>query len=238
MACRGLFVTGTNTDVGKTYVSRLILEQLEQQGDAPGAYKPVCSGAMLSAQGTPFWHDAEQLAQAIRTRFSPEQIAPQRFQAAVAPPRAAQLEGREVQEEFLLQHLCWWESQTEWLLVEGAGGLLSPVSRNFLVADLACECGYPLLIVAHLGLGTINHTLLTVAAARQRGLSIAGIVLNETSQEQSDLSARYNYEDLANLTDVPILGMIPYQGQYLQNVFRQEIPGKWREVFDFSSRVR
>jgi len=107
----------------------------------------------------------------------------------------------------------WWRDRCEVLIVEGAGGLLSPISDSDTVADLAVDLGFPLILVARLGLGTINHTLLTLEVAEKRGLNVAGIVLNESSPDSSDLSRSTNVSDLKQWTEVPILAVISHQSE-------------------------
>jgi len=209
MPCRGLFVTGTDTDVGKTFLSSLILRQMQAEGYHPGAYKPVCSGSERNEQGEPRWQDADILAAAVGNAHAVDCIAPQRFHAAVAPHRAARLEGKQVDEQQLDAGLHRLQEQVEWLLIEGAGGLLSPVSDSSNNADLASRWGYPLLVVARAGLGTLNHTLLTIEAAQSRDLPVVGIVLNcPPGVSAEDPSLPYNREDLARLTTVPVLGTV------------------------------
>lgn len=209
MACRGLFVAGTDTDVGKTYVGALILRELKAAGHYVGAYKPVCSGSVMGDDSEPRWGDADQLAGAIEGMSLLDRVAPQRFHAAVAPHRAARLEGSAVQESLLDSGLNWWTERVEHLLVEGAGGLLSPLSDHSNNADVAVRWGFPVLIIARAGLGTLNHSLLTIEAAQKRGLRVAGVVFNcPPGVSADDPSLPYNREDLARLTNVPVLGTI------------------------------
>ncbi len=213
----GLFVTGTDTGVGKTAVTSAIVRILRADGIRVGAYKPVASGAERGPTG-PVWSDAEILHAALDRTFPIERICPQRFLAPLAPPVAAAEEGKRVDRELLRSGAAWWQNQVDLLVVEGAGGLLSPISEDDLVADLACDLGYPLLIVARLGLGAINHTLLTVEAAHARGLRIAGIVMNDATAaaveglspegNPVDLATHSNPRELAKRCPVPILAVI------------------------------
>ncbi len=228
MATKGLFVTGTSTDIGKTYVSCHLLREMVRQGKSVGAYKPVCSGAVRLQTGEKIWEDVEKLHRAIQSRVPENRISPQTFDLPLAPDRAAKSESRLVDESLLVDGWKWWLNRVDYLLVEGVGGLLSPVSENFLVADLALQIGYPLLIVADAGLGTINHTLLTIEAARNRGLKIAAVLLNHASP-QKDESAAFNREDLSLRTKVPILGEVDYCTERLKS--RNEV----LSGFDWSS---
>jgi dethiobiotin synthetase len=174
-----------------------------------GAYKPVVSGAEMTAAG-PVWSDVETLWSATGP-YPRERIAPQRFLAPLAPPVAAHHEGRQVDEKLLRRGIDWWLGRVHVLLVEGAGGLLSPVSDSESNAELAQDLGFPLLIVARAGLGTINHTLLTLEAAERRNLPVAGVILNQTRPDDgTDLSVAGNAAELAARTSVPILGVFPF----------------------------
>jgi len=212
MPLRGLFITGTDTGVGKTFVAAAIARRLREQGHRVGAYKPAVSGSEPGPDG-PRWSDLEILSAAIGGDFSIDQIGPQRFHAPLAPPVAARLEGREVDADLLWHGMDVWQDKVDVLLVEGAGGLLSPLTDWECVADIARDMGFPLLIVARAGLGTINHTLLTVEAAASRELSIAGIVLNSAVPDGDDLSVATNAEELAKRCTVPVLGVLPHIAQ-------------------------
>lgn len=219
MRLPGLFITGTDTGVGKTYVTALLIRELLERGVNVGAYKPACSGSVPGPDGRPLWEDVETLAAALGGRFSRDETCPQRFAAPLAPPVAARLEGRAVDAGLLRAGAERWQGKIELLLVEGAGGLLCPLTERETVADLALDLGLPLVIVARLGLGTINHTLLTVEVARGRGLSVAGIVFNQgppvdtfavegIDQQCLDLSSSSNPREVAARVDVPVLGVV------------------------------
>jgi dethiobiotin synthetase len=140
-----------------------------------------------------------------------ERICPQRFQAPLAPPVAARLEARQVDPELLRSGIKWWQERAEFIVVEGAGGLLSPMTETESVADLAVSFGFPLVVVARASLGTINHTLLTLEAARARGLIVAGIILNHsTPPDPSDQSLESNPVELEKRCLAPILAILPH----------------------------
>ena len=199
----GLFITGTDTGVGKTVVTAALARQWCNDGVKVGAYKPACSGAVEGESG-PIWEDAETLWNAIGGRFERDRICPQCFAAAVAPPVAACMEGRLVDAGLLRRGAQWWEDQCEFLLVEGVGGLLCPLTENETVADLAVDLALPLIIVARAGLGTINHCLLTIEAAQARRLNIAGVVLNEATPVDDDVSVATNAAEIARRSGVPV----------------------------------
>ncbi|WLD11520.1 dethiobiotin synthase [Planctellipticum variicoloris] len=206
--CRGLFVTGTDTGVGKTVATTLILRDLCSRGLRVGAYKPACSGAATGPDGVPTWDDVSALRNAIAFDGPDDAICPQRFLAAVAPPQAARLERREVNDALLTAGAAWWCGRSDVLVVEGAGGWLSPLSDQSLVADVAAALQYPVLVVARAGLGTINHTLLTIESVRARGLRVAGIVLNEPDANSHDLSTAENAAQIERFGGVGVLGRI------------------------------
>ena len=207
----GLFITGTDTSVGKTVVATAIVRQLRDEGVRVGAYKPAASGAVERPEGNRVWEDVEQLSQALGDAYPAERICPQRFAAPLAPPLAAAAEGRSVDPKLLRDGARWWQGQVEFLVVEGAGGLLSPLSSDDSVADLARDLALPLLVVARVGLGTINHTLLTLEAAESRGLQVAGIVLNQAAPGEWDLSVESNPAELQKRTRVPVLAVCPWR---------------------------
>ncbi len=238
---RGLFVVGTDTDVGKTYISCNIIRQIRASGESIGAYKPVCSGAVPTQAGEQIWADVEELRAATNNKFSRDQICPQQFQAPLAPPRAAALESRKVEETLLVDSLEVWKSQVDFLLIEGAGGLLSPVSEQLTNASLAQKFGFPILIIARAGLGTINHSLLTIESAQSRGLRIAGIILNEKKPRLSgtdrDDSLQYNLQDLRSWTKSPVLGYWSCNGRNLIDENGLAISLNWQDRFDIASTV-
>ncbi len=179
---RGLFITGADTNVGKTYVGALIAHALKAAGHRPGVYKPVASGCHREGVRL-VSDDAELLWRAAGEPGELDRVCPQCFEAPLAPHLAARAEGKEIDRELLRDGLAYWLERSDVVLVEGAGGLLSPLGDNDYVADLARDLGFPLVIVARNALGTINHTLLTLHAAQtfRGGLPIAGIVLNHTA---------------------------------------------------------
>ena len=207
---RGLFITGTDTGVGKTHVAMGVISALRVRGVRVGAYKPAVTGSEPGPKG-PVWEDLERLRTAMGTDVSVERICPQRFHAPLAPPVAAQQEGKAVDAALLRTGIEWWRERVEVMVVEGAGGLLSPLTETETVADVAVSFGFPLVIVARQTLGTINHTLLTIEAARARGLGVAGIVLNQPrAASPDDRSVASNPRELEKRCSVPILAILPH----------------------------
>lgn len=209
---RGLFVTSTDTGVGKTRIASAIVAQLRAQGRRVGVVKPVASGAERTAEGRLVWGDAEVLA-AAAGGVDPERVVPLRFQAPLAPPVAARQEGTRLEYEQVHEAteraLAWWTEQgAEIVVVEGVGGLLCPLAEGATVADLAVDLDFPLIVVARRGLGTINHTRLTLEAAQSRGLRVAGVVLNGAEPTVDPLAERTN-----SLEMTPCLGRVALLGE-------------------------
>lgn len=208
----GLFITGTDTEVGKTYVAATIARQLVNEGRRVGVYKPVASGCRVETRGM-VSQDAEMLWQAAGCPLELEQVCPQRFAAPVAPPQAARLAGREVDEQKLLSGLTIWQQARGIVIVEGVGGLMSPAGPRLYAADLAAEFGYPLIVVSPNRLGTINQTLQTLMAARtyRGGMTVAGVVLNHPSPDAADVSQQSNLQELQARCGVPVLATLAWQ---------------------------
>lgn len=190
----GLFIVGTDTDIGKTYQAVRLCSELRNRKVRVAAYKPAASGFALRDPSS----DAAQLLRACGLDESLiGRVCPQAFDAALAPSIAAQLEGREVDEELLVSGARWWTDRCEFLVVEGAGGVLSPISRSLTVADLAVELGLPTALVACNRLGCVNHTLLSIEALDRRGIRLSGIVLaahHDAKTEIEALGRRTNME--------------------------------------------
>jgi len=207
MSAIGLFITGTDTNVGKTYVTALIARQLVAAGKRVGVYKPAASGCAGDETDDPFvlWDAAGRPATIAA-------VCPQRFAAPLAPHLAARAEGKEVDVALLRTGIDFWRSCSDIILVEGIGGLMSPVSDDEYVADLARDFGFPLIVIAPNTLGVINQTLQTLitAATFRDGLTVAGIVLNDrpSSRNESDMSTQSNAAELAARCVPPILATV------------------------------
>jgi dethiobiotin synthetase len=174
----GIFVTGTDTDVGKTAVAVAVVKSLVARGISVGVYKPVASGVACNADGSILDGDPVRLWDAAGRPLSLAAVCPQCFPAAIAPHRSARAAGRLVDERLLRSGYDVWQSASQVVVVEGAGGLFSPLGDTTLNADLASDLGLPLVVVDSARLGGIGRTLATVEAARARGLEVAAIVIS------------------------------------------------------------
>jgi dethiobiotin synthetase len=227
----GLFITGTGTGVGKTYVGALIAKALCAGGKRVGVYKPVASGCERQDDRL-MSPDAARLWEAAGRPGTLEQVCPQVFAAPLAPHLAARAEGRRVDSQLLRVGLKFWCETCDIVLVEGAGGLMSPISDDDYNADLTAEFGYPLLIVAENALGTINATLQTLITARtyRNGLPVAGIVLNSPRMLNGDPSVDSNADELARRCASPLLAIVDHGGGFSRNI-------DWNQIAD-SNEVR
>jgi len=206
---RGLFITGTNTEVGKTYVSTLIVRALVDAGHRVGVYKPAASDCVSDQNGVAS-EDAIALWQSAGCPLTLEQVCPQRYKAAMAPHLAAQAEGKSIDADLLRSGIAAWTDQCDIVVVEGPGGLMSPISEDEYVADLAFDFGYPTIIVAPNELGVINHTLMTLITAEcfRDGIDVVGVVVNDSSRLSDDASTESNAEQIAKRSYAPVLAHV------------------------------
>ncbi len=211
MSARGLFIAGTSTEVGKTHVAAMIARALVAAGRRVGVYKPVASGCRR-VDDELVADDAVALWDAAGRPGRLEDVCPQRFLAPLAPPRAAREEGRRVDAALLRSGLEPWKASSDIVLVEGAGGLMSPLGDEDYTIDLVAEFGFPLVIVAANELGVINATLQTIITAQSRAprLAIAGIVLNQATRREGDASLESNAEELRLRSSVPLVASVAF----------------------------
>ena len=209
----GLFITGTDTGVGKTYVAALIARELARTGHRVGVYKPAASGCSCHA-GAIISDDACMLWEAAGRPGELERVCPQRFLAALAPHLAARAEQRTLDMRLVREGVHYWQERSDVVLVEGLGGLMCPLDDTRYVADLAAELRYPLVIVSRNALGTINHTLQTLIAAAHfgGGLPVAGVVLNRAAPADDDPSVASNRAELSARCRCPLLAEVAWQG--------------------------
>jgi dethiobiotin synthetase len=221
----GLFVTGTGTGVGKTVLSAALLAAIAAAGERVRAHKPVVTG--LDDRSQSGWPpDHELLASVAGMRG--EEVAPLRYGPAVSPHLAARLAGEAIDPAALLARARAAAAGEETLIVEGVGGLLVPLAEELTVRDLAVALGLPLLIAASPGLGTINHTLLTVEAARTAGLDVRAVVLTPWPEQPSELE-RSNRETIARMGDVEVVGLGQVGSPTVADLARAGDALPWRE---------
>ncbi len=227
---RGLFVTGTDTGVGKTILSAALLAAMTAIGEPVRAHKPVVTG--LDEPSGEWPPDHELLATAAG--MTPEEVAPLRYGPAVSPHLAARLAGESIDPLALVARARQAGEEETSLIVEGVGGLLAPLAEDYTVCDLAVALGLPVLIAARPGLGTINHTLLTLQAACAVGLDVRAVVLTLWPEDPSALE-RSNRETIASMGEVEVerLGRVESPDVACLAIVGARLP--WQRWLDSSS---
>jgi dethiobiotin synthetase len=217
----GVFVTGTGTEIGKTVVAATLARTLADEGESVAVFKPALTGmdefpgydeakAIMAATGASAppsivdLPDHAVLRAAARSSQTDDEIAPYRFDPPMSPHLAAGLAGVEIDPDRVMAAARAAADGVDAIVCEGAGGLLVPLSPSWTMRSCAVELGYPLVVVAPPGLGSINHTLLTVESARSVGLKVAAIVLNPWPEDPTPIEAD-NRETIAALSGVPVL---------------------------------
>jgi dethiobiotin synthetase len=202
---RGVFVTGTDTEVGKSVVAAAICAVLAARGDDVAAFKPVVTG--LDEEPGEFGRDHELLAGAAGSGQTASEVAPHGFGPPVSPHLASELAHVTIEPAELVM-AARAAAVDRVLVCEGVGGLMVPITTGYLVRDFAVDLGLPVVVAARPGLGTINHTLLTVEAARAAGLSVAGVVLTPWPDEPSGME-RSNRETIERLSGIGVSALPP-----------------------------
>ncbi|MBM7622563.1 dethiobiotin synthase [Sporohalobacter salinus] len=205
---QGIFITGTDTDIGKTVVTAGLTAALSQQGYDLGVMKPFQSGAFKEDDRL-LAPDIEFILQHISLDADYDLMNPIRLQPPLAPSVAAKEEGVKIDLNQIMSAYQQLQEEYQGLVVEGAGGLMVPLAEDFLIPDLVMRLDLPVIIVARPNLGTINHTVLTVKAARQLGLDVLGVIINGYPKE-AGVAEETNPDIISDLAEVPILGIMPY----------------------------
>lgn len=219
----GLFITGTDTEVGKTVIAAGLAATLKAAGVDVGVMKPIASGGVnyspsrTGVGGRIISEDALCLKHAAHVDDSLDLINPMCFNAPIAPSVAAKIEGRSIELKQIDDAFNQLREIHEFMIVEGVGGIAAPICGDILTADMAQRFGLPLLIVARTTLGTINHTVLTEAFARSFNLHPCGVVLNGLRRESAGLAEETNPKEITRLTRLPIIGIVPFDDRIREN---------------------
>jgi dethiobiotin synthetase len=206
---RGLFVTGTGTEVGKTVVAAAIAHAAREAGERVAVFKPAVSGLDDHPLRPEVWESAPELPDhallrlAAGTKQGDEQVSPYRYGPPVSPHLAAELAGEEIDPDTLRGAALAATEDMDLLVCEGVGGFLVPLRADYLVRDLARDLALPVVIVSSPGLGTINHTLLTIEAVRSAGLQVAAVVLTPWPTSPSEME-RSNRQTIAHLGAIEV----------------------------------
>jgi dethiobiotin synthetase len=206
LAAKGIFITGTDTGVGKTIASAVIATLLRRKGHSVGIMKPITSGC-IERDGVLVSEDAELLAHAAGIPVTPD-CTPYLLRAPLAPSLAASLDGVRIDFSVIADAYRRLAKSYEYLIVEGAGGLMVPIAGGLLMSDLALHLGLPIAVVARPNLGTVNHTLLTTFCARSMGLDVKGVIVNRYPNlpGQAEESAPHL---ISSLSGCLLLGVFP-----------------------------
>jgi dethiobiotin synthetase len=209
-----LFVTGTDTGVGKTFTITQLLRLVRAAGKSCAGFKPICCGDR---------HDAELLLAASTNGLTIDEINPLWLKTPAAPLTAAQMEEVEIDIDLLLAALRALQQRVHYVFVEGVGGWLVPIRADYFISDLAAEMGFPVLVVAQNRLGCLNHTMLTVRSIAKQGLHCAGIALNSRLGE-TNVAVATNAQILEKIADIPVLT------ELTENV--SQLPADWRRTIE------
>jgi dethiobiotin synthetase len=227
---KGIFIIGTDTGVGKTLIAAGLIAVLKEQGIDVGVMKPLESGARC-LESTPIPSDALCLREIAAVHDDLDLINPYCFKASLAPGVAAEQAGVQVDLKKIKDMFDKLRGRHQFMVVEGAGGMLVPVAQGVLLPRLIKLLGLPVLLVARTSLGTINHTLLTISYCQKEGIEVRGFIFSKSTPD-ADPSEANNAEVIARFSTVPFFGTFPYVKGYadikgnrafLAEVFTQHI---------------
>lgn len=203
---QGIFITGTDTEIGKTIIAAGLAGVLKERGVDIGVMKPFMSGARREDPES----DAATLKRLSKDPNSLEQINPYQFDEPLTPFIAAERAGVEISLEQLMKDWRAIQLTHDFFIVEGAGGIMAPMGPGYHNGHIAREMDLPLVIVARPGLGTVNHTLLTIEKARQMGLDVLGVIINSAGKHELTLDEETNPRLIEECSGVPVLGAVPF----------------------------
>ena len=204
----GLFITGTDTGVGKTVIAGAIADWFRRHGYRVAVCKPVATGCVKRREGL-ISEDAEFLAACADASHPLDLICPQRYAEPLAPAIAAERAGRPLDWSAINQALQIMSADADVLIVEGVGGILVPLDQNYTVLDLAMRLNLPTVVVGRAALGTINHTLLTVSALRGADIPVAGVIINRYPTDTPEAAEETNPDAIERWGRVPVLCLVP-----------------------------
>ncbi len=208
---KGILITGTDTGVGKTFVAAGVIRAMKNKGINVCPMKPVESGCR-TMRGNLVPADTLALIKAADVDEHLDLINPYRLKNPLAPAVAAQIEGITIRKSKILSAFKRLSKSYDMTIVEGAGGIMVPIYKKYLFLDLAADMKLPVVIVARPGLGTINHTLLTISAVQNRGIKVLGVIINYSEKIKKGLPERTNPLTIEKISKVPVLKIVPYSG--------------------------
>lgn len=206
---KSFFITGTDTGVGKTFVTAGLLKALKKMGLNACPMKPAETGCRVK-KGMLVPEDICKLIRASGIREPVDMINPYRLRHPLAPSVAAELEGVIIKKKKIVSAYNYLLDKYDITIVEGAGGIMVPLYKKYLFLNLIKDLNLPAVIVSRPGLGTINHTLLTIKAAQDRGIDVLGIIINYAAKTKKGLSEKTNPLTIEQLGGIPVWGILPY----------------------------
>ncbi|GBD96846.1 MAG TPA: dethiobiotin synthase [Nitrospirae bacterium] len=206
---KGIFITGTDTGTGKTFVAKGLIKAMREKGLNVCPMKPVETGCRIK-NGELIPEDTVKLIKASGVTEPIDLINPYRLNHPLAPSVAAEIEGVKISRKKIFSAYKKLSKKYDLMIVEGAGGIMAPVYKKYLFLDLAKDLNLPVVIVSRPGLGTINHSLLTIEAARNKGLNVLGVIINYALKTKKGLPEKTVPEVIEKLGGVPLLGVVPY----------------------------
>jgi len=236
MPAQGLFITGTDTGVGKTVVTAAILGWFRHQGLNSGAMKPIETG-VDSECSSPANSDALFLMECGGIKDDLSLVCPIRMKAAASPYQAGLIENRALEPETILSAYRTLSNKYDRMVVEGVGGIRVPITRNYEVVDLMRDLGLPAVVVTRYQLGTLNHTQLTLDTLKQNGIPVKGVIFNQCEPETPDNIEKAQPSLIEELTGVKILGELPYIDPLNTQSFSPEKLNELKTSLNFSELI-
>ncbi|KMP12087.1 hypothetical protein UZ36_01960 [Candidatus Nitromaritima sp. SCGC AAA799-C22] len=222
---KGYFISGTDTGVGKTVVTACLLALFRKRGVDTGVMKPIETGVDPEC-GLEANSDARFLLAVSGHRDTLEEVCPARLKPAAAPLQAARMANRELEIAPVLENFQKLQTRHDQMLVEGVGGLRVPLRSGYFVSDLVRDMGLPLIVVSRVTLGTLNHTLLTLNAAREAGIEVAGVILNRVENRKLNEVERGQADLIEELSGVRVLGECPFIEPVTAGRFDDKLAGE------------
>ena len=207
---KGIFITGADTEVGKTIVTAGLAGAIKSKGLNTGIMKPVATGSMRDKNGQLISDDVRFLIKSIDCEEKPSIVNPISLELPLSPLVASRIENKEINIKKIKEAYSHLSEKYDFVVVEGIGGLLVPIKENYFVTDMIIDLGLSVVIVSRPGLGTINHTLLTINEARRRGIDIKGFIINWLEDQNPGTAERTNPGIISELSDIPLLGILPH----------------------------
>ena len=222
---KGYFISGTDTCVGKTVVTACLLAFYREHGIDTGIMKPIETGVdqKCSSEAN---SDAKFLLAVSGNQDALEEVCPVRLKPIAAPLQAARMTGQTLDIDFILENFHRLQGRHDQMLVEGVGGLLVPLKANYLISDLIKDMQLPLIIVSRISLGTLNHTLLTLKAAQETGVEVAGVILNHLENRPLNEVELEQASLIQELSKIPVLGECPFIDSISVEQFNSKLAGE------------